>query len=299
MGSIVEVRRLLHTNYNCVDVAALERWYSELFSMQAVMRAESDDTSGVPFGLQMDNAHRAVFLYDHRGARRITSLELVQWVDPPTIGRPYPNPWDHGIQALGFVVPDLGAAEARVGRLGGSVFRRGENWLLVKDPEGVNVEIYEVDGPAEHRHLRVVVHDLAKTADWWACLGFEPVPGAVLVPGEELWSGDADHDVTDELTLVATDDPAFAVNFTTWSGPPPVGPTYGAPFHQGLYRMAMAVDDVHGAWEKLRAEGVAIQPPYTFKLPGTKITEGLTILFLRDPDGILVELVERPRALFS
>jgi catechol 2,3-dioxygenase-like lactoylglutathione lyase family enzyme len=41
--------------------------------------------------------------------------------------------------------------------------------------------------------------------------------------------------------------------------------------------------------------GVPRVPPYTFQLPGTKLTDGLTILFIRDPDGILVELVERPR----
>jgi len=44
---------------------------------------------------------------------------------------------------------------------------------------------------------------------------------------------------------------------------------------------------------------VAVQPPYTFAMPGTKITEGLTILFIRDPDGILVELVERSRSHFA
>jgi hypothetical protein len=45
--------------------------------------------------------------------------------------------------------------------------------------------------------------------------------------------------------------------------------------------------------------GVPRVPPYTFQLPGTKLTDGLTILFIRDPDGILVELVDRPRKLFT
>jgi hypothetical protein len=60
----------------------------------------------------------------------------------------------------------------------------------------------------------------------------------------------------------------------------------------------MAVDDVHEAYAALRAEKLATQPPYTFQLPGTKITEGLTILFIREPNGILVELVNRPRGFF-
>ena len=59
--------------------------------------------------------------------------------------------------------------------------------------------------------------------------------------------------------------------------------------------MAMAVDDIHATHAALLAAGATRQPPYTFQLPGTKLTDGLTILFIRDPDGILVELVDRPR----
>jgi hypothetical protein len=44
---------------------------------------------------------------------------------------------------------------------------------------------------------------------------------------------------------------------------------------------------------------VAIQPPARFQLAGTPITEGLAILFIRDPDKVLVELVERPRSFFK
>jgi catechol 2,3-dioxygenase-like lactoylglutathione lyase family enzyme len=297
--TLVKVRRLLHGNYNCVDIETLERWYTELFSVKAVMRSEANDTDGTPFGLAMPTAQRTVFLYDHRGARRTTSLELVKWASPPTIGRPYPNPWDHGIQSAGFTAPDLDAIGRKVEALGGSVVRRDRDFLLLRDPEELPVEVVLDEGhPPEHRYLRVVVHDLARTTDWWSRLGFEPAPGGILVGAERIWSGDAEHAVREERALRAANDPGFAIVFTTWSGPPPIGPTYGAPFHQGLYRMAMAVDDVHAAWKTLRDEGMAIQPPTTFALPGTKITEGLTILFLRDPDDVLVELVERPASLF-
>ncbi len=95
--------------------------------------------------------------------------------------------------------------------------------------------------------------------------------------------------------MVATDDPSFGLLLTTWSGPEPTGPTYGVPFHQGLYRMAMAVDDIRATYDSLLRAGIPRQTPYTFQLPGTPLTDGLTILFIRDPDGILVELVDRPR----
>ena len=67
------------------------------------------------------------------------------------------------------------------------------------------------------------------------------------------------------------------------------------PFHRGLFRMALAVDDILEAHAELTRRGVARQLTHTFQLPGTKLTEGLTILFMRSPDGVIVELVGRPR----
>jgi catechol 2,3-dioxygenase-like lactoylglutathione lyase family enzyme len=295
---LVEVRRLLHTNYNCVDLDALENWYTELFAVKAVMRSDSAATPGVAFGLQMDNAHRAAFLYDHRGARQTSSLELVSWVSPPTIGAPYPNPWDHGIQSCAYTVPNLDEVVRKVADIGGTAQRRGESWLLLRDPEGLPVEVYLAESKeAEQVHLRVVVDDLNEAERWWGRLGWTPGPPPT-VAGEQIWPADGERRIVGERALVATDDPTLSILLTAWSGPPPVGPTYGAPFHQGLYRFAMAVDDVHEAYAALRAEKLATQPPYTFQLPGTKITEGLTILFIREPNGILVELVNRPRGFF-
>ena len=300
MSALVEVRRLLHTNYNCTDIATLERWYSELFAMTPVMRSVSDATDGVAFGLRTSTAHETVFLYDHRGGRKSCSLELVKWVSPPTLGRPYANPWDHGIQTIAFTAPALDAIERKLATLGGSVVRRSADWLLLRDPEDLPVEVYRGRGAEPERaHLRVVVDDLDRTVAWWARLGFRPVPHAVDVPASDLWPAEGERAVAKEVSLAGTDDPAFAIRFTTWHGPPPEGPSYGHPGHQGLFRIAMAVDDVRDSAKRFRDEGLAGHAPYHFALPGTKISEGLTILFFRDPDGIVCELFERPRSFFQ
>jgi catechol 2,3-dioxygenase-like lactoylglutathione lyase family enzyme len=297
---VVSVRRLLHTNYNCTDVDRLMRFYTDAFAMKNVMRRVSDDTPGVLFGLEMATANDSVFLYDHRGARRITSLELVQWLNPTTCGSVYPNPWDHGIHAVGFTAPDLDAVRSAAETAGGTIVGTHGDALALRDPEGLPIEVYRGDNAQiEQRHLRIVVRDLDATVAWWSKLGYTVTNHAFQAPDGGLWATSPDHSVSAEVAMVATDETSFALIFETWDGPPPVGPTYGAPFHQGLYRMAMAVDDVHEAWRALLDVGMAVQPPYTFAMPGTKITEGLTILFIRDPDGILVELVERPRAHFA
>ena len=136
--------------------------------------------------------------------------------------------------------------------------------------------------------------DLDRSLEWWGQLGF--VDGAAHrgARQRDLAAQDG-REITAERCIVGTDDDSFGIVFTTWSGPQPVGPTYAVPYHEGIYRMAMAVDDVHAAYETLLEAGVPRVQPYTFQLPGTKLTNGLTILFIRDPDGILVELVDRPR----
>ena len=59
----------------------------------------------------------------------------------------------------------------------------------------------------------------------------------------------------------------------------------------GLFRMALAVDDVRAAYEGC-ADAVQIGEPEYVPLPGTPLG-GLWVSFLRDLDGVTVELVER------
>ena len=290
----VEVRRFLHCNYNCRDVDALERFYIDLFALKPVMRTDSEGSDGTPFGIYQPTASKTTFLYDHRGGRRANALEMVQWKQPVTTGTPYPNGWDRGIQSVAYTAADLDATAAKALAHGGRVERRGDSWMLLRDPEGVAVEVLAGDGPSEARYLRVVCSDIERTMAWWAILGFVEAPLAV-VPGSQIWPGDGDHTISAERGMVGSDDPSFGVLFTTWSGGHPPGPTYAMPYHQGIYRMALAVDDVQAAYEALEALSVPRQPPYVFHLVGTPLSDGLRILFLREPDNILVELVQVPR----
>ena len=294
MTPLVEVRRFLHCNYNCRNVNNLEKFYGELFGLRTVMRTTNSNGDGTPFGIYGETASSTAFLYDHRGGRRANSLEFVQWIQPPTTGSVYPHPWCTGIQSVGYTAEDLGAIAAAAAALGGTVAVAGDGWLLLRDPEGVAVEVLQADGPSEARYLRIVCSDLERTLTWWGRLGFAAA-SLSSVPGADIWPADGERRITAEHGVVGTDDPTFGIVFTTWSGPQPTGPTYAMPYHQGLYRMAMAVDDIEATYRALMSVGVPRQPPYTFQLPGTKLIGGLTIMFIRDPDAILVELVDRPR----
>jgi catechol 2,3-dioxygenase-like lactoylglutathione lyase family enzyme len=295
MPSLIDVRRFLHCNYNCHDVDLLERFYVDLFGLRVVMRSESSGSNATPFGIfGHPTESKVTFVYDHRGGRRSSSLELVQWIQPATIGTTYPDPWNRGIHGVAYTASDLDAIAVGAQAAGATLVRRSDDWLLLRDPEGVTVEVLRADGPSEARYLRIVCSDLERTTAWWKQIGF--VEGELAtVDAKDIWPGDDERHITAERSLVPTDDSSFGIVLTTWSGPLPIGPTYGMPYHQGLYRMAMSVDNVDAAVAALDRAGVARQNSYTFDLPGTKLVDGLKMVFIRDPDAILIELVERPR----
>ncbi len=56
----------------------------------------------------------------------------------------------------------------------------------------------------------------------------------------------------------------------------------------GFGHLAIAVDDIYDACERLKSEGVSIPRP-----PGPMKHGGSVIAFVEDPDGYKIELVER------
>jgi catechol 2,3-dioxygenase-like lactoylglutathione lyase family enzyme len=67
---------------------------------------------------------------------------------------------------------------------------------------------------------------------------------------------------------------------------------------QGLYRCALRVENVHDALAQVPDSIERMGDPVWCPLPGTKI-EGLHIAFLRSPDGVVFEFVERPLSFFA
>jgi hypothetical protein len=68
--------------------------------------------------------------------------------------------------------------------------------------------------------------------------------------------------------------------------------------HQGLYRCALRVENTEAAMSLVPDSVEVMGDPVWCPLPGTKI-EGLYISFLRSPDGVVFEFVERPLKHFS
>ena len=113
-----QVQRFLHVNLNCADLALSGQIYTSLFGMREVMHTESTDGDGLAMGITEAVDSRVSFLYDHRGARRSPSLELVAWDRPRVVQKRYMLPNHVGMQSVAYTVGSLDAVRAGVSAFG-------------------------------------------------------------------------------------------------------------------------------------------------------------------------------------
>jgi catechol 2,3-dioxygenase-like lactoylglutathione lyase family enzyme len=67
------------------------------------------------------------------------------------------------------------------------------------------------------------------------------------------------------------------------------------PYDPGLWMLSFEIDDVRAAYEELSEKGVEFtNPPSQLNVSGMGIH---TVVLIKGPDGVLVELVERPGKL--
>ncbi|MCW2904854.1 MAG: hypothetical protein JWO67_7119 [Streptosporangiaceae bacterium] len=288
---------VLHCNLNTVDLARAEAFYTAVLGIEPRMRSVSTDSDATAMGLGTSTASDTCLLYDRRGPRAAPALELVAWHRPATVpiaGGPSRSERP-GFAGVGFRVPSLASAADRLAEAGRSVATREPAQARVRgrlrpalhttDPDGVTVEIVEVPpGPLDPQgglfsHERLRCRDLARTVEWYGSIGFvvQEAPGGPPA-----------------ASLVLAEDPTFSLEFDEHSGPSGAAPARGANT-QGLYRVALAVEDVRAARAALAEAGQAPPEPVFIPMPDTPIG-GFTVLFLSDPDGAVVELVERPRS---
>lgn len=137
-------------------------------------------------------------------------------------------------------------------------------------------------------HLNIVVSDLDRSIAFFRLLGFEEGLGAEL-----------DTAFLARLTGIANAGGRFVtlrhpgsnvtielLKFVTDSG---ADPQLGRADRIGLRHLAFAVTDIESVVARLRADGVEfLSPIQTWEKTGKRL------LYLRGPDGILLELAEYP-----
>lgn len=306
-------RRFLHVNLNCVSLDATERVYADVLGLNARMRTDPEiATDGTILGLDGETFCATSFLYDARGGRGGCALEAIEYFSPALSRDPSADPVRPGIRAAQLGVADVEGVAAALRGAGLTVGEPvdgligGGKSVLAFDPDGVVIELTELPAGtgaskgALFNGVRIAAINAAATGEFLTAIGFEEVdaPKAVSVAGNQLapgGSGETDCVVAryalaedgHQFTLVVVQNPDTPSTPVPWGGN-----------RQGLYRCALRVENVHDALAAVPDFVERMGEPVWCPLPGTKI-EGLHIAFLRSPDGVVFEFVERPLAHFN
>jgi catechol 2,3-dioxygenase-like lactoylglutathione lyase family enzyme len=312
VGSEDLARRFLHVNLNCSSLDGTERVYGDVLGLTARMRTDPKvATDGTILGLDGETYCETAFLYDARGGRGGCALEAIEYHSPALTRDPSPDPVRPGIRSLQLAVANVDAAATALRNAGLTVGDPVDGLIgdgksvLTLDPDGVVIELTEVPAGngakgALFDGIRIAAIDAAATGAFLTAIGFEEVapPKVQAVAGDRLHpggSGETDCVVAryalaedgHQFTLVVVQHPDTAPTPVPWGGN-----------RQGLYRCALRVENVHDALAQLPDSVERMGDPVWCPLPGTKI-EGLHIAFLRSPDGVVFEFVERPLSYFT
>jgi len=280
----------LHCNLNVRALASAVGVY-EALGLRVKMRSRAEGQDATAMGLAGSTTSEAWFLYDARGGRGAPAVELVEWIAPKTSGEAYGHPGEVGMQALGLDVPDVSDA-VRAAAAQGARPRPG-------GPAGVGAVILDADGVALElspaavespilRYARIVCANLERSAHWYGMLGFDPIGTENTIHWDH--AGEAADVIEQRLSLAG---PApLELRLTTWPSRPP-STAHSRASDRGLFRMALAVPDVRVAVEAARQSDTIDASDASFiPLPGTPLG-GLWVSFFKDPDGVMVEYVER------
>jgi catechol 2,3-dioxygenase-like lactoylglutathione lyase family enzyme len=308
-------RRFLHVNLNCASLDATERLYAGALGLSVRMRTDPEvPTNGAILGIEDETYCATAFLYDSRGSRDGCALEAIEYHTPALAGDASTDPTRPGIRSTLMWVADVDATVGALRDLDVPVgdpvdgLISGTKAVLAVDADGAVVELAQARADVEASRgalfsgIRIAAIDAVATAEFLTAIGFVEVqaPTRVPVAGEQLAPGG----YTDSAECVAArfvlpeDGDRFAVSVVQHPATAGGDPVPWGGNRQGLYRCALRVEGVEKAlaavpdWVEQRGD------PVWCPLPGTKI-DGLYIAFLRSPDGVVFEFVERPLKFFT
>jgi catechol 2,3-dioxygenase-like lactoylglutathione lyase family enzyme len=143
-------------------------------------------------------------------------------------------------------------------------------------------------------HLNLNVSDIRRSLAFYAKLGFRVVH--VFGDGPQGRGEDVDAGMSfaggrcKGAVLALGDHPRCwtKLELIEWVEPKPLPRAPAAPTSLGLTRVALRCKDLHALVARLAAEGVAFETP----VQETEVAGARAYVTFRDPDGVLLELVE-------
>jgi len=143
-------------------------------------------------------------------------------------------------------------------------------------------------------HVNIVVEDLDRTLAFYCdVLGFSVVYGEVTTDDPIIARGfgyEGNGRMRWALIRLGDDEDALLIDVEQWIEPATTGRPYPECSNNGIGRIALKVGDIDKAYGDLKDKGVAfLSPPQTLHFPDFG---DFKFCCFRDPDGIVLELVE-------
>jgi catechol 2,3-dioxygenase-like lactoylglutathione lyase family enzyme len=296
--------RLFHVNVNCSNLERSRRFYTEGLGLALGAHTAPEETQpGAAFGLARARWDASILLgpngYDG-GA-----IDLLEWQEPAPAGAPPARLFETGFQRLGVRVPDLDAAIARVGALGGCVWSEpfghmladgGEiRLVLAGDPDGTAIELIE-GGPSTVSFVAITCADLERSRSFYRSLGFREI---AQYPSDRSDGSHLRVDgpvAMDEVVLAAPDEHDDVLVMLVGFRAPRCEPAAPRAANTiGMWRAAFLVADLDAAVAELaRLRVETISAPVTMAMGPNLPT--LRFVCFRGPDHEVLELIEQPAA---
>src|SRR5438045_2964492 len=108
VGSAVPIKSIFHVNVNCRDLARSQAFYEILgFRVAAEVPESSDPGMLAGLGLPADARVKGVLMSLDPTIRGACNLDLLEWIEPPTTGTPYPTLTNVGAVRIALFVTGL------------------------------------------------------------------------------------------------------------------------------------------------------------------------------------------------
>lgn len=297
--------------YVVVNVSSLERaraFYETATPLRVVGRISAPRQPLAGLGLE-EGEFDGYVLDDGTGGTP-TEVHLVEWKTPRPVGVPYPVFWHVGLCRLGIAtampaetrlaqLADAGIAPTNTEVVGG--------YITIADPDGSLISFLRLPTASvryDHlAHTNPSQTDVERSMRFYRdVLGL--LPHLDVVPTEPVSSSagpGADRAQWDSRLLSTRGDRRFSIDVSQFLHPAHTPDTvlpYQTANHLGICRVGFEVDDIEAGYDLLReveptgqAPGI-VGPPEAWDLGPELGTR--RVLCFRDPDGVMLELVERP-----
>lgn len=295
----IAVQNIIHINVNCTDIAAAKRFFETVVGLTAANHPKAEPQAGEGMGLNGPAQWDGYAMQD-AGGWSGAMVDLLQWRIPPTEAQSA-----NGIDRLGYTwltieVPDVDAAIARARQWELPALTVSDSaacWLRTSD--GLPIELRQAAGQQIHlAYVTVNCRDLVRTRAWYGELfGFQALGDVQTLTLPATLAGVA-APVTVQAQRMGLPDRkhGFSIQLVQRPDLQALLPPLAKANAQGIFRMALAVEDISVSYPQLRDMGADCPlPPCWLHLGPESPVEAVWALFFRDPDGTCVELIQTPQ----